>query len=244
MSCAIDEKPTLVFLPGLGANHRLFKYQTEAFPNSYAADWIDSLPDESLEQYAVRLADILRTELEKQSAAPIIVCGLSLGGIIAPYVAQQLNAVGCVLLCSIRHPQEFPRRYYFDWCCTRRFPSLRMVRVLMLQYGTKLFLRLGLMRWFVAAEEIDVIRQMFEMPPRRFAGLARMMFDWAYRRRESTESPCFSGPTLQIHGTRDLLLPIRLTNPDVRIQGGGHTLVRTHPEEINAGIERFVAEIP
>jgi len=35
--------PTLVFLPGIGADHRMYKFQTEAFPNSYAVDWIDPL---------------------------------------------------------------------------------------------------------------------------------------------------------------------------------------------------------
>ncbi|MCL2744614.1 MAG: alpha/beta hydrolase [Planctomycetaceae bacterium] len=74
-----ENNPTLVFLPGIGANHRLFKNQTAVFPNSYAADWIDTLPDEMLEQYAVRLADNIRTELEKLPPAPIIVCGVSLG---------------------------------------------------------------------------------------------------------------------------------------------------------------------
>jgi len=55
------DDPTLVFLPGMGADHRLFKYQTATFPNCYAADWIDSLPNESLEQYAVRLAETIIT---------------------------------------------------------------------------------------------------------------------------------------------------------------------------------------
>ena len=239
------EKPILVFLPGVGANHRLFRYQTATFPNSYAVDWIDPLPGEALEQYAVRLAEAIRSELGKRPTAPIIVCGLSLGGMMAPYVARQLDAGGCVLLCSIRNSKEFPRLAYLDWLLMRHCFPLRVVRVFFLQHFARLCLLFpGLLRRIVSLEEIDTIRQMTEMPPRRFAGLARMMFDWAYRRREETESsPVFSGPTLQIHGTGDPLLPIRLTNPDIRIPGGGHTLSVTHPAQINEIIERFVAEI-
>jgi pimeloyl-ACP methyl ester carboxylesterase len=72
-----NSKITIVFLTGLGADHRLFKHQTAAFPDSVALDWIEPNPGEVLEDYAVRLADTL-LELQK----PIIVCGLSLGGMI------------------------------------------------------------------------------------------------------------------------------------------------------------------
>jgi hypothetical protein len=37
-----------------------------------------------------------------------------------------------------------------------------------------------------------------------------------------------------------LQLPIRLTNPDIRVQGGGHLLSLTHSEQINKMIARFV----
>jgi len=234
-------EPTLVFLPGLGANHRLFKNQTAVFPNSYAADWIDLLPGEHLEQYAVRLAEAVRTELEKRPSAPVIVCGVSLGGMVAPYVARHLDAAGCVLLSSIRDRKEFPRWCYFDWWLMRHCFPLRVARMFLLQLGARLLLLVpGLKRRFV---EFEVGQQMTEMPTRRFAGLSRMMFDWAYRRREETEEVIFSGPTLQVHGTRDPLLPICWTNPDIRIPGGAHTLTLTHPKEINEIIGRFVTEI-
>jgi len=234
-------EPTLVFLPGLGANHRLFKNQTAAFPNSYAADWIDPLSAESLEQYAVRLAETIRTELAKRPSAPVIVCGVSLGGMVAPYVARQLDAIGCVILCSIRGPKEFPRWCYLDWRFLRHCFPLRVARIFTLQLFIKCLLLVpGLRQRFV---EFEVGQQITETPTHRLAGLSRMMFDWAYRRREETEPPTFSGPTIQIHGTRDLLLPLRWTTPDVRISGGGHTLTLTHPREINEIIERWVGEI-
>ena len=232
--------PMLIFLPGLGADHRLFKHQTAAFSDSLAADWIDPLPDERLEQYAVRLAESIRAELDTRPLAPVVVCGLSLGGMIAPYVARHLDAAGCVLLCSIRGPKEFPRRYYFDWWLLRHCFPLRLARLFMLQLGARcLLLFPGLLQKIVSPK---IVRQFAETPTRRLAGLASMMFDWAYRRREEPEKPPFAGPTGQIHGTRDLLLPIRLTHPDIRIPSGGHLLALSHPEEVNEFIEQFVAE--
>lgn len=227
---------TLVFLPGIGADHRLFKYQTAVFPNSYAADWIDPLPGESLEQYAVRFAEAIRGELGKPG--PVIVCGLSLGGMMAPYVARELDAVGCVLLCSIRSPEEFPRLGYVDWLLMRLCPPLRLTRLFCLRTGARFFLCFPwLVRCFVHP---PIVQAFVETPFFRFAGLARMMFDWAFRRRLPEETTVFDKPTLHVHGTNDWLLPIRRTTPDIRIDGGGHLLPLTHPEQINAILERFL----
>jgi pimeloyl-ACP methyl ester carboxylesterase len=98
------------------------------------------------------------------------------------------------------------------------------------------------LQWFVNPK---IVRAFVEMPLSRLAGLARMMFDWAYRRRlpEENESTIFDKPMLHIHGTNDWLLPIRLTNPDIRIEGGGHLLSLTHSEQINGMIARFVEEL-
>ena len=235
--------PTLVFLPGIGADHRLFKYQTAAFPNSYAADWIDPLPSESLEQYAVRFAEVIRAEWDTCPSAPVVVCGLSLGGMIAPYVARELGASGCILFASIRKPEQFPRRYYVDWLALRHCPPLRAARL----FVVRLFVRLFLCFPWLAYRFVDphILRAFVETPLLRFAGLGRMMFDWAYRRRlpEENETVIFDKPILHIHGTNDWLLPIRLTNPDIRIAGAGHLPVLTHPEEINEMIVRFVKEL-
>ena len=235
--------PTLVFLPGLGADHRLFKHQTAAFPNSYAADWIDPLPGERLEQYAVRFAVEIRTELDKRPSAPVAVCGLSLGGMTAPYIARELGASACILFCTVREPKQFPRQYYLDWQLIRLCPPLRLIRLFFLRpFARFLLLFPRLLQRFV---DPKVVLAMVETPLGRFAGLSRMMFDWAYRRRPPDENgtKIFDGPTLHIHGTKDRLLPIRRTNPDVRIEGGGHLLVLTHPEKINELIESFVAEL-
>jgi hypothetical protein len=72
-----------------------------------------------------------------------------------------------------------------------------------------------------------------------------MMFDWAYRRRlpEECETVILDKPALQIHGTNDWLLPIQLTNPDIRIEGGGHLIGLTHSEKVNEMIAHFVEEL-
>jgi pimeloyl-ACP methyl ester carboxylesterase len=238
---------TLVFVPGIGADHRLFRYQTEFFFGSLAIDWIDPLSGESLEQYSVRLANYIRGQLPLGvESGSVVVCGLSLGGMVAPYVAGELGAAGYILLCSIRHPSQFPRRYYLDWLFMRNCVFCRVVRANLIKFSAKLFSRFPRFLNFIISP--NVIEQFIKTPTKRFAGLSRMMFDWAYKRRSNDElrnnnSKFDNIPSIHIHGNRDLLLPIKLTNPDIIIDGGGHILSLTHPDKINEIIQNFIKRI-
>ncbi len=238
------KKPIFVFLPGLGDDHRLYKNQVAVFPNSIAVDWIAPMPLEKLEDYAVRFAQAIKEQLKDGPDAPVVVCGLSLGGMIAPYVARNLNAVGIVLLCSIRSPNQFPQRYRFDWNLLRLCPPLRTVRIFVAKNIAWLLCQCCpcLVRFFVSPK---IVESFFRTPTRQLVGQSRMMFDWAYGKQspEPNDNTETIIPILQVHGTADWLLPIGLTAPDIRIQGGGHLLPITHPEEINAILERFVDEI-
>ncbi|MDR0609286.1 MAG: alpha/beta hydrolase [Planctomycetaceae bacterium] len=231
----------IVFVPGLGADHRLFGYQTEFFSNSIAVDWIDPDPKETLEDYAVRMATMIRSKLPAGvENGQVVVCGLSLGGMIAPYIARNLGAAGYILLCSIRHPSQFPKRYYFDWLIIRPSILFRVARVALFQYFIRLLLCVPRLTGFFVT--INALEQIVCMPTRKFAELSRMMFDWAYRRRQPDEfnNKYSEMPSIQVHGNRDWLLPIKLTNPDIIIEGGGHLLSLTHPNQINEIIQNFL----
>jgi hypothetical protein len=53
-------KPQIVFIPGLGADSRLFEAQQKAFPNAVTPPWLAPLKDETLAHYAKRWAQHLR----------------------------------------------------------------------------------------------------------------------------------------------------------------------------------------
>jgi len=239
-------KPILVFLPGLGEDHRFFKNQTAAFPNSYAADWIDPLPNETLEQYAIRYAadirTVIRSALDRCPSAPVIVCGHSLGGMVAPYVARELDASACILLGTIRSPDQFPMRFYPTWILMQHRPTRQVLLVVIRLFARLLLFFPWLWQWFVRPK---IVRAFVEMPLFRLSELFRMMFDWTYRRRsaEGIGTIVFDKPTLQIHGTCDLILPIRRTHPDIRLEGCGHLFPITHSEKINEMLKDFILQI-
>jgi pimeloyl-ACP methyl ester carboxylesterase len=223
----------IIFLPGLGCDHRLFRYQTAAFPDSVAVDWIDPKPNELLEDYAVRLAETL-----PKSTEPVVVCGLSLGGMITPYVARLIGASTCVLLATVRGPAEFPIRYYPAWLLIRICPPL-LWAVMFLSQFTLRFLLLPILGCLFKP---PALRQFAQSKTATLVRLTRMMLDWAYRRREPEEDFSWKEhlTMVQVHGCQDFLLPIAGTNPDVRIEHAGHILTLTHPKEVNAILTQII----
>jgi pimeloyl-ACP methyl ester carboxylesterase len=45
---------------------------------------------------------------------------------------------------------------------------------------------------------------------------------------------------VHIHGKRDYVLPMRYTNPDHIVEGGGHILSLSHPRDVNAFITKAI----
>ena len=70
-------KPTLVLLPGLGADQRLFNLQFAAFPDLAIPRWPVVRESDTLPEFAARLArDIPQRD-------PLFVGGSSFGGMVA-----------------------------------------------------------------------------------------------------------------------------------------------------------------
>lgn len=228
----------LILLPGTGVDRRLFKYQTEALPDSVAIDWITPLPDESFEAYASRLVDAVPA---LAAAKGSVVCGVSLGGVVAPHVARLVDAAACVLVATVCEPAEFPSRYYPVWLMVRVCPPALWALFFLAQATVLIMLPFSPLwrRWldpdtlggFAGTKTVILVR------------LTRMMLDWAYRHRGTGKvtprAPgCFC---VRVHGTRDFVLPIRNVKANVRIEHGGHLLTKTHPKEINAILAQALA---
>src|SRR4029453_17082103 len=96
-----DDIP-IVLLSGLTTDERLFAAQRARFPNVTVPRWIDPLPGETLPGYAARMGRIV------DPGRPCIVGGASFGGAVALEMATHLSSVACVLIGSLRSPEELP----------------------------------------------------------------------------------------------------------------------------------------
>src|SRR5262245_12121006 len=92
----------LILLPGIGTDARLFALQKMAFPQLVVPEWIEPRWNESLPDYAQRMA------AEIDPGGPCYIGGVSFGGMIALEMTKHLPARACFLISTIRSARELP----------------------------------------------------------------------------------------------------------------------------------------
>lgn len=214
----------LFLLSGMGIDERLYAAQQAALPDLIAVRWIDPLPRESLPAYARRLAAVI------DPGTPCLVGGCSFGGMVAAEMCRHLDARACLLISSIRSPGELP--YYFrvlTHCALLATQPLRLVPLA--SHST-----LPITRHVLPRRLVPAVEQLASNP-----GSFLQWASWAILTWQPSAPP--GVPVVAIHGTHDRILPCRNVHADEYVEGGGHLLPLTHPEEVSrflhCQLERF-----
>ncbi|MDR1959508.1 MAG: alpha/beta hydrolase [Planctomycetaceae bacterium] len=224
-----SNEPMLIFISGLGADERSFAGQMAVFENAVPLNWIPMRSRESLEEYAVRLADSLDPKPES-----CCVVGFSMGGMLAPYAAKRLNAKACILLASARSPLEFPNRYRLGGWLAQHANGL--VRLFFGIGKTAIRLVRPFLKRFCTDSRYSAILQLCDCPAWRFAQALRMLTAWGYSR--PAPFPVYDFPIYHLHGDKDPVLPLVPESADEVIPHCGHLVPMSHPEDTN----RFIRE--
>ncbi|HEY5037494.1 MAG TPA: alpha/beta hydrolase [bacterium] len=215
-------KTQLVFIPGLGADARLFHLQQKSFKKSIAPPWIIPQKDETLTQYARRWSKNL--QLKRGS----VLVGVSFGGMVALEMAKWVKPKAVLLVSSCRSPASVPlilrvAGSFPVW------PHIGKILVKLLPFGRK---------WFLGARtkiEQNLLARMFlETPDSFLLWTVSAIRGWGG----------FKGGFANIHhihGDNDHLIPIQNVRPDKVIKGGGHVINLTHSKEINDFINEYLS---
>jgi pimeloyl-ACP methyl ester carboxylesterase len=211
-----DDVP-IILLSGMAADERLFEPQLLRFPNLRVASWIEPQPKESLRSYAARLARLV------DPGRSCLVGGASFGGIVALEMAAHLRARACLLIGSVRRPEELPWRW-------RAFRPAAILGPRGIQVMAALLARVG----FPVLSGGRVRRlQRLAQPEAAFVRWAMCaVLRW---------SPSPGARRIQvfhIHGEADRTLPVQRVRPDVIVPAGGHALPLTNPTAVNEFICR------
>jgi pimeloyl-ACP methyl ester carboxylesterase len=209
----------LILLPGLGADERLFAPQRQAFPDLFVPPWLHPHKNETLAHYARRMAHSIDND------QPCILGGVSLGGMVALEMAKYLRPKATVLIGSCRSRDELR-------------PGLRLLEAVLSR--TTPHWVVGAMRkpsapLLYAGRHHQHQRLLTDMllvtSPKFLKRTCRAILTW--------KGPD-QLPTLvrQIHGERDMIMPVKKTQADRVIPAADHLINLTHADEVN----RFLAE--
>lgn len=220
------QSPVWILIPGLGADERLFVNQKKLHGNINYINFIMPEKHDTIFNYARRLAK----EFDSSPTDQYIVCGVSFGGILAPYVAQYIRASKCVIISSLRHPEQCP--HYLRFLCSTLRGNLLVIWFFVV-FGIFIGSIFYPILRVTNKKYASVVQQFLSSPVTRLVLFIRMFMEWVC----ATDTVPFDEniPVYQIHGNCDCILPINkavLTN-SILICNGGHLLPLTNARELN-----------
>jgi len=203
----------LYLIPGTGADERLFHALDLSDFDTVNIDLPVPLKKESMHAYSLRIA---REQID--TTRPFALLGVSLGGMVASELADELNPEAVVIIASAKTSDEIPSSYHL----ARYLPVHHLVGGKTMRWFTKL-----VQPKFEPMEDEQqalFVDMLYGKDPAFLKGAVRMMVDWD--RKESPEG------IVHLHGEHDHTLPYKHTSPTHSIVDAGHMLTYSMPEVV------------
>ncbi len=208
------------FISGLAADSRVFKniILPEGFKKIHL-EWIKPLKNESLGTYALRLAEKI------DSSKKFALVGLSMGGMIAVEIAKKYKPVITILLSSVPSHKHLPGRFRLAY-------YTRLHKIVPASFLKSASI---LKRFFSNEDAQDklLMKQVIKDSDATF-------IRWGMGAILQWRNDFIPDPLLHIHGTDDLILPIRNTKPSHIVPNAGHLMVMSKATELNKILEKYL----
>jgi surfactin synthase thioesterase subunit len=205
-------------IPGMGVDERVFKNINPDNCKLHHIKWQTPVENESLERYALRLAEQIDTE------NPFAMIGVSFGGMCATEIAKKHNPVKTFVISSCKQSSELP----FKIALLGKFRIYRFLRDIDFINLAMLIKNTFGIR---SPEQMQHFKEMLRASPKNyFRGAFHCVATWA-----NNEIP---KSVVHIHGTEDKLLPISNIKSNYLIQEGDHFMVVNRADEISKIINK------
>lgn len=208
-------------LPGLGTDQRVFeKLKIEATTVKYLP-FLEPGRKESIASYALRMAQTI------EHTQGVVLVGLSLGGILAQEIAAQRAVDKIILLSSVKTPSEIPFWMRLGKLLPfHKIPISVQTRAKTVRTWGRLF---GVKHLAAVSMFKDMMLQYSDW-----------YFQWSTHQIIHWQGVQHNSSILHIHGTNDLVFPLRNINNAQVIKDGTHSLVYTHASVVNKHIHSFI----
>ena len=211
------ESLQLQMIPGLARSYPVLSRLQRRLPGSRVVEFIEPLVGESLNEYAKRFS--------KKFDPNCFIVGVSFGGIVAAEISRLIKPKGCILISTVRNAGQLPRKWSVARLAGGGMSSRSLV---VIGRGMSLLPR---------PLQSKTTRRLSQL-----AGAEKLWYQWAISAVVDwrTEGDADAVPTCHIHGENDEVFPIRRTEPNVVVRGGGHSIAVTHTDDVAVAILNFL----
>lgn len=238
--------PSIVLLPGLGANARLFAPQLEAFAErgAFVPEWPEAIdPRRGVDGVAESLAGTLQASGRLHRDA--ILVGFSFGGQVALSLARRMLDRGntppqaIVLVSGLRRTSQLTSRFRLQVAASTLLPDATIGWAAPELIAKPFARACGLDH----EQTLELQRMAAELDVPCFRSLARAACRWRFEDADEQRLREGGVRILHLHSSRDPVIP----PPPASIAGverlpeRGHLLPWTHAARVNTLIEQALA---
>jgi pimeloyl-ACP methyl ester carboxylesterase len=213
-------KLTVYFIPGLGADYRLYNNISLPGVECIYIAWPEPNSCTTLQEYTMLLLPMIDT------SKPFVLCGTSMGGMVAIELAKHVKPEKLVLISTVKTKNEFPAHL-------RVMAKTRLHEVLINALKPTLSAMMDLLvSWQSDTQRTLFLEMLNSCTPQylKFAMDACVAWD----NEEMPEN------YIHLHGTKDPLFPISKLHNVIPIEGGNHFMVYENGKEISEIIRAYL----
>ncbi|QMU27182.1 alpha/beta hydrolase [Adhaeribacter radiodurans] len=219
------EQPQIYLIPGLGADARMFQFlqlDAEKF-KIVILEWLSPYTNEPLAMYASRMAAQIKVNTQ-----PIILVGVSFGGMIAVEISKFFSTAHVILISSIKTHTELP--FYL-----RFFGQLEIHKYLPLHWAKKLP---WFYNWVFGAKTIrekKLLNQIIQDTDISFV-------KWAFTAIANWQNQTRITNLVHLHGDQDKIFPLAYIKEPV-VYPGTHLIIFSATNELSLFITQKANQI-
>lgn len=219
-------RPRIIFFTGLGCDERMVAPHRAIHADIDFVPWVEPLPNESLVAYSRRMAEKIDV------STPFYLAGISLGGMVALEIARIHRPLGLILLSTCRSRAGVP------WQQRLIAQAVSASPLWLVHLGKTVVPHMRQLFGIFDAKDVELFAAMM-------AAASDSSIAWSLKAvAEWPGADPVDVPTLQVHGERDRILPLRRAGKvNAVIEAAGHAVTVTHNAEVNAVIDAWLAHV-
>ncbi|MDJ0644412.1 MAG: alpha/beta hydrolase [Flavobacteriaceae bacterium] len=208
-------KIPIYFVPGLGANPKIFEYLE--FPeDQFQINYLDWLVPESLDEPLQNYARRMCKRIEHDS--PVLV-GVSFGGVMVQEMSKLIKTKKTIIVSSVKSKKELPKR-------------LRLARVTKAYklFPTKSLSNISVYEKYAFS---GFTKKRVELYKKYMSMNDELYLPWAIHNvlHWNQEHPMEN--IIHIHGSEDGVFPVKHIKGSVVVEGGTHVMILNKAKKIS-----------